>query len=1137
VAHLRSIAAADDCIVRDVSCYVPPSPTFIASEKESQMEDVVAGSYAPRMRRWIRGVAITAALATAAVTNAQTSGDGPGALSHFGLARKDCLGTARNTTSKVWFTIANGALSDVYYPTVDNTDVETLQYMVTDGATFSDLQTRNMTYSVRALGPSGMLCRVTTTGQGGEYQIVTDYVTDPSANTLLMRVRFKPRVPNLKLYVRLDPSVNGNGGGGAENGGADSATIDTSTGHPVAVAFDTVTATNATNRDYAQPVFMALDASRPLNDATVGFVDAASDGLPQLDFAGFLFNTFTDAPLGNVVVTAPVDFRRDGGVVTLALGFGATQAEAVSAAEDSLASGFPAARRAYRKGWKAYDASLVRPPSTLPGLKRKRVKALRDTYYLSANLVKAAEDKTFPGAIVASLAAPWGQAISAGDPSNTFVGFYREVFPRHLYQAWTALLVAGDLDTARATVDFLFARQQHADGSMPRTSLLNGMPAPDSFGSPVDATAYAIMMADQLGMTDPALYQDHVRPAADFLIARGPVSGPERWEEQSGYSPSTFAAEIAGLVAAAHLAQANGDVPSAQVFLGVADDFQRSVRGATVTTNGPLSASPYFIRLSKSGDPNAAISYNVGNGGPTLDQRAVIDAGFLELSRLGALPASDGTFADSLAVVDADLESVTPSGPGWHRYSGDGYGDAAGTGVPWAPTDKGTGHLWPVLNAERAAYALETGDATTAASLLDAMASFGGGVGLIPEQDWELPDLAPSPFGTDPTLASIGFTTGQPDGSASPLTWSAAAFVRMLGDLGAGQLLEQPETTSARYVAHAQGQTSLTVTSPADMSAGDGSPLIVTGVTTGGNSVYVVATNTDTFDTTSGSTTAAADGTFSVSVPVTAGTTVLNTVAVSPSGDTGHDKRSALVEITPGTVVLDATDPDHDDNGPGNYAYPTASDFHPGAFDLEEFQVIVSPDASTVTFKLRVRDLTATFGSPLGAQLVDVYVHDPSAAGADTSTAAAFPQRNYVLAPSAAWSRLLEVQGFGQRFEDAHGSSVGTISIDANAISRFITFSVPTAALGGEPGAGWGFAVALTGEDGFETDLARAFTATPGSFTFGVCAAASADAHCTAGPTTVPKVLDVLTPSGILQSDELDYTVHSPVTVQAVGIS
>jgi carbohydrate-binding DOMON domain-containing protein len=356
----------------------------------------------------------------------------------------------------------------------------------------------------------------------------------------------------------------------------------------------------------------------------------------------------------------------------------------------------------------------------------------------------------------------------------------------------------------------------------------------------------------------------------------------------------------------------------------------------------------------------------------------------------------------------------------------------------------------------------------------------------------------------------------------------------MLDDLGAGRLLELPVTTSSRYVPAPPGQTSLTVASPADASVVDASPVTVSGTTAAGNVVYVVATNTDTFETTSGSAPAAGDGSFNVPVAVTGGTTVFNTVAVSPGGDTAHDERSAVVDIAPGTVLLDVTDPDGDDDGPGNYAYPTSSDFHAGAFDIEEFQVLVSPDGSTVTFRLKVRDLTPTFGSPLGAQLVDVHVHDPGAA--TTSTAAAFPQRNYAIAPAAAWSRLLEVQGFGQRYVDATGASRGTISIGASAVTRFITFSVPTSSLGGTPGAGWGFVVALTGQDGFSADLARGFTATPGAFTFGVCAAASGDPHCTAGSTTVPEVLDVLTPPGVAQSDELDYTAHAPVVLQAVVV-
>jgi len=164
-----------------------------------------------------------------------------------------------------------------------------------------------------------------------------------------------------------------------------------------------------------------------------------------------------------------------------------------------------------------------------------------------------------------------------------------------------------------------------------------------------------------------------------------------------------------------------------------------------------------------------------------------------------------------------------------------------------------------------------------------------------------------------------------------------------------------------------------------------------------------------------------------------------------------------------------------------------------------------------------------------------VYVHDPSVAAADTSTAASFPQRNYAIAPGSAWSRLLEVQGFGQRYIDANGNTLGTINISANAISRFITFSVPTASLGGTPGKGWGFTVVLTGQDGFSPDQARSFAATPQSFQFGVCAAASNDPHCTFDPNKVPKAMDVITPAGVSQSTELDYTL-GPVVIQGVFI-
>ncbi|MEP7179592.1 MAG: glucodextranase DOMON-like domain-containing protein, partial [Pseudonocardiales bacterium] len=1024
----------------------------------------------------------------------------------------------------------------------------TMQYLVTDGSTFTDLQTRDTTYTVAA-DPTGMICTVTSTAKSGAYRLVTTYLTDPARDSVVVHTTYSPRTRAARgyhLYVRLDATAGGNGGGGGTatspgNGGADSATIDHSTGRAVPVSFDTVTATNAANRDYAVPTFLALRANRPFGTVSSGFVGTATDGLAQLDATHTLAPAYDTATGGNVEQSAELD-RGEHGDVTLALGFGTSQGAAVATAGATLRTPLRQLAADYARGWVRYDSGLRRVSRHLAGLSHRRQRAAVRQYYLSANVVKASEDKTFPGAIVASLASPWGQAVSAGDPNNTYFGSYREVFARDLYEAWTALLTDGDLATARDATRFLFLRQQLADGSMPRNSLVNGKAAPDTFNTQLDEAAYPILMALQSGLAGDATLWPHIQAAANFLISHGPSFGPERWEEQSGYSPSTIAAEIAGLVAGATIAQRHGDAADARVWLATADRYQRSIKGWAVTTNGPLSAQPYFIRLSKTGDPNAAISYNVGNGGPTLDQRSVIDAGFLELVRLGELSATDRDVANSLKVVDATIERTTPSGPGWLRYNGDGYGDchvASGNdchieGAPWAPSNKGTGHIWPVLTAERAEQELVTAHSSTAGQLLGAMGAMSSGVGLVPEQDWDVPDVAASPFGSDPTTASIGFVNGKPDGSAAPLTWGAASYVRLAADLTAHRVLERPHQTLDRYVRHTQRETTLTVTAPIDQTNATGT-IAVTGTAAPGATVDVADVASDHGSTaTHASATAAGDGSFSIPVTLATGTNVIVVTATTASGATAQTTRTVVNDIVEGTKILDVPDPINDDNGPGNYAYPTDAAFHPGAYDITDFQVYDT--GTTITFRVQTRDLSETFGSPLGAQLIDLYVRQPGAS--PTSTAASFPQRNYTIDPVDAWSRLIEVQGFGQRFVDAAAlpNTVGTVAISANAISRFITFSVAKTALGGTPATGWTFTVALAGQDGFSHDNARAFEATPKPFSFGVCATASSDPHCTVAPATVPKVMDTITPATVAQSNELDYTIHQPVVLTGVTV-
>jgi glucoamylase len=1093
-----------------------------------------------------------AASAAVRAAPADVAPGAPGAPSYFDLARKDCVGTATGTRSKVWYTVAGGVLSDVYEPTIDNTDVSTLQYIVTDGATFTDLQARDMTYTVAA-DPTGMACTVTATNAEHGYQLITTYITDPVRDTVLMRTRLAAlrgsgtNLADLHLYARLDAHVNGNGGGGSQNAGGNTGGIDTSTGSPVPVISSTNTVTNAVNRDYAVPTFMALDASVSSPAASVGYAGSASDGLTQLDLDHAL-TTYDSAPDGHVTATEEVTPGR-GHSVTLALGFGRDQASAVATARRSLRQPFATAELNYLHGWLGYDAGL-RPPFGDSGAAARRDRGAILHYYLSANVIKASVDKTYPGAIVASLASPWGQSVPAGVFANGapgYFGSYREVFARDLYEAFTGLLVDGDLVTARAATRFLFDRQQQADGSMPRNSLLNGKTAPDTGGTQLDETSYPIVMALQAGLGgNVALWRDHIRPAADFLVAHGPSFGVERWEEQSGYSPSTIAAEIAGLTAASVIAGEHHDPARARVYQATADYFQRTVKSWTVTTSGPYAPS-YFIRLSKTGDPNAAISYNLGNGGPALDQRAVVDGGFQELVRLGELPVSDPDVQASLGVWDKQIAVSTPSGTGYYRYgnsaaqgSADGYGDCyqpsqttcSTVGAPWAPTGIGTGHLWPVLSGERAESDVAGHNRSGAASLLTAIENFSSGVGLVPEQAWENPDLPASPYGSDPLTASIGFTDGKAAGSASPLTWAQAQELRLILALATGRNPETPQFTARRYVAHGPpGALSVTITAPANGSTLAATSTAVTGTTAPGAKVTVSSTDTTSGASSVASTVAGADGSFSATVPVGFGSNAI-TIGASTHGlrNTGYAQVTVSNEGG-GTTVMDVSDPSGDDNGPGTYQYPTSGDFQPGAFDLTRFQVL--SDGTTAYLRATVANLAATFGVVGGAQLLDVYVHTPGAA--TTSTAAAFPSRNYTIASPGAWSQRLEVQGFASPvWQDANGSSVGTPQVLMSQSDGTITIALPESAFG-TPGPGWGFSVVLTGQDGFSPDQARGFAPTPQAFLFGVCAPNGTAPVCAADPGTVPKAVDVITPQGVSQATELDPTL-GPVIIQPVTV-
>ncbi len=367
-------------------------------------------------------------------------------------------------------------------------------------------------------------------------------------------------------------------------------------------------------------------------------------------------------------------------------------------------------------------------------------------------------------------------------------GPYHLVWSRDLYQIATALLAAGDRPGAERALDHLFEVQQKPDGSFPQNAEVDGTEHWKSLQ--LDQTALPIVLAWQLGRADARTYE-HVRKAADFLLAHGPVTQQERWENQGGYSPGTIAAEIAGLICAGDLARRNGDTASAERYESTADAWQRQVETWTVTGSGPLAPNPYFLRLSKDGNPNLGTPYSLGDGGPAaMDQRRVVDPSFLELVRLGVKAADHPAIVSTLPVVDAQLKVDTPHGPFWRRYDFDGYGETR-EGGPWVISEPETGstlgRAWPIFAGERGEYALAAGQ--PADVYLAAMAHSGNDGYMLPEQVWD---------GRPPT-GEPGFTLGEGTFSATPLIWTHAQFVRLAWSIQAGYPVEQPSVVACRY--------------------------------------------------------------------------------------------------------------------------------------------------------------------------------------------------------------------------------------------------------------------------------------------------------------------------------------------------
>lgn len=672
---------------------------------------------------------------------AQDAPGAPGAVPTWTAGSKDGVGTATTNNSRVWFTLEGGVLSEVYYPQLDTASSRTLEFAVSDGENVW-IESRDLFHTIERANPTALSYRQTSRDPAGRFKITKTYATDPQQNTLLIDVTFTSTKP-CSLYVLSDPALKNTGFG------------DTGLVEDGALV--------AEKPDVASALLASAGFLRP----TVGFA-GVSDGYTDLMMHRRLKWSYARAENGNVVQTAGLS----GAHFTLALGFGATAQEAIAGARASLKRGFAAVNADYVQGWTQYVRSL-----------RKVNPRYASEFQLAAMVLKAHEDKTFPGAMIASMSVPWGFASKA-DVAG--VGGYHLVWARDLYEMATAFMAAGDRAAAERSLDYLLKVQQKPDGSFPQNSWLDGRPYWTVLQ--MDEVSYPLVLAWQLERFDAETWQKHIRLAAEFVVANGPATKQERWEEVPGYSPSTIAAEIAGLVCASDIARKNGAQQEADRYLKTADDWAGHVENWLVTRTGhlggPEAAQGYYIRIDNNTDPNDGYHLDVPNGGGTWDERDVVDAGFLELVRLGIRPPDDATIARSIHIVDSAIRVETPNGPSFRRYSHDGYGESF-FGGPW--TGEGIGRLWPVFTGERGEY--EVARAEDATPYLDAMLRFANAGGMIPEQVWDQAQATPSRF-----------VFGEGTGSATPLAWSMAQFIRLVVCVEEKRIVEQPSIVSQHFL-------------------------------------------------------------------------------------------------------------------------------------------------------------------------------------------------------------------------------------------------------------------------------------------------------------------------------------------------
>ena len=687
---------------------------------------------------------------------------GPGIEPRWTRGAKAAVGTAYSTSSRVWYTLDCGCVTEVYYPTIDSPQIRDLQFLVTDGESFLHDERRNFVGQIDCVSEAALGFVVNNRERQGRYSIHKTILGDPHQNCLLMHARLDAPAAllrKLRMYVLCAPHLEI---GGWHNNG-----------EVLRLRERTVLAA------YKGDTWMVIGATVPFTDCSCGFV-GVNDGWTDL-VDNYRLDWQYEAVLnGNIALTGGLDLSRTT-EFTLGLAFGTTRHNALSSLAQSLSIPFEQTLESFIHQWERTSRRFTLASTSNDSKLFER----------SVNLLLAHEDKTYPGAMIASLSIPWGD-----EKSDDELGGYHLVWTRDMVKCVSALLAVGDFSTPLRALIYL-AASQRADGGFYQNFWIDGRPY--WLGVQLDEVAFPILLAwrlwkhDALGNFDP---YEMVRSACGFLIREGPVTAQERWEEASGYSPSTLAVHITALICAAEFMTDRGDQDTAEFVRDYADFLESHIERWTVTTKGTLvpGIRRHYIRINPGDinhcadeDPNCG-TLTLANRPPgkqfTFPAKEIVDAGFLELVRYGIRSADNPIIQDSLRVVDAVLKVETPFGPSWRRYNHDGYGQRGDGG---SYTQWGIGRAWPLLTGERGHYELAAG--RDPGPYLRALEQFSQGIGLIPEQIWDAPDMP-----------SRHLRLGGPTGAALPLLWAHAEYVKLQRSTADGKVFDLIEAACDRYV-------------------------------------------------------------------------------------------------------------------------------------------------------------------------------------------------------------------------------------------------------------------------------------------------------------------------------------------------